>query len=289
MLVTRLVNLSITSGIFPDSWKCAVVTPTKDSAELTNFRPISVLPVLSKILERVVYNQLASSVVSYFLQYDLLFDRQSGFCPNYLTQDVLPYATDSWRRAIDDSKFTTAAFLDISKAFDCVNHDILLSKLSCYGVLDHSLAWFASYLSCRQQKVCVQGLSSAWGEVHVGVPQGSILGPLLFSIYMNDIPNAVQICELNLYADDMEMHCSNADLSHAEHDLQRDIHSVQSWLCANCLSLNIKSNVILVGSHQKLQNHDLSVTIDGRQLSHVSSIRYLGLYIDEHLSWQRHT
>ena len=107
---------------------------------------------------------------------------------------------------------------------------------------------------------------------------------------MNDIPNVVQICQLNLYADDMEMHCSNADSSRAEHDLQRDLHSVQSWLCANRLSLNIKkSNVMLVGSRQKLQNHDLSVTIDGRQLSRVSSIRYLELYIDEHLSWQRHT
>ena len=227
MLVTRIVNLSITSGTFPDLWKCVVVTPiqkSKDSAELTNFRPISVIPVLSKILERVVYNQL----VSYFLQYDLLSDQRSGFCPNYSTQDVLLYVTDSWRRAIDDSKFITAAFLDISKAFDFVNHDILLSKLACDGVLEHSLVWFASYLSCRQQKVCVQGLSSAWGEVHVGVPQGSILSPLLFSIYMNDIPNVVQICELNLYADDMEMRCSNADLSCAEHDLQRDLHSVQS-------------------------------------------------------------
>ena len=147
----------------------------KDSAELTNFRLISVLPVLSKILERVVYNQL----VYYFLQYDLLSDRrQSGFCPNYSTQDVLLYVTDSWRRAVDDSKFTTAAFLDISKAFDYVNHDILLSKLACYGVLEYSLVWFASYLSCRQQKICIQGLSSAWDEVHIGVPQGSILGSL---------------------------------------------------------------------------------------------------------------
>ena len=131
--------------------------------------------------------------------------------------------------------------------------------------VERSLVWFASYLSCRQQKVCIWGLSSAWGEVYTGVPQGSILGPLLFSIYMNDLPKVVQNCELNLYADDMEMHCSNADLSHAEHDLQEDLHSVQSWLCANCLILSIKkSNVMLVGSRQKLRNHDLCITIDGR-------------------------
>ena len=175
--------------------------------------------------------------------------------------------TDSWRRAIDDGKFTAVAFLDISKAFDSVNHDILLSKLVCYGVLGKSLTWFASYLSCRQQRVCMQGLSSDWGEIHVGVPQGSILGPLLFSVYMNDLSTVVKNCELNLYADDMEMHCHNMDLSCAEHDLQEDLNFVYSWLCINLLSLSIKKyNVMLIDSHQKLQNHDLNVTVDGRPI-----------------------
>ena len=100
----------------------------------------------------------------------------------------------------------------------------------------------------------------------------------------------VQICELNLYPDDMEMHCSNANLASAEHDLQRDIQSVNSWLCVNLLTLRIKkSYVMLIGSHQKLRNHDLCVTVDGKQLSRVSSVRYLGLHIDENLSWHQHT
>ena len=129
-----------------------------------------------------------------------------------------------------------------------------------------------------------------WGEVHVGVPQGSILGPLLFSIYMNDLPTVVRSCELNLYADDMEMHCSNANLADAEHDLQRDIQFVKLWLCVNLLTLDIKkSNVMLIGSRQKLRNHDLCVTVDGKQLSRVSSVKYLGLHIDENLSWHQHT
>ena len=114
-------------------------------------------------------------------------------------------------------------FLDISQAFDCVNHDILLSKLACYDILEHSLVWFTSYLSCRRQQVCLQGVSSMWGEIHVCVPQGSILGPLLFGIYVNDLHKAVKVCKLNLYADDMELHCSNVDLSCVESDLQEDI------------------------------------------------------------------
>jgi len=109
------------------------------------------------------------------------------------------------------------------------------------------------------------------GEIHVGVLQGSILGPLLFNIYMNNLPTIVKFCELNLYADDMEMHCSNGNLAGAEHDLQQNIHSVNSCLCVNLLTLSIrKSNIMLIDSCQKLRNYDLCVTVDGKQLSRVS-------------------
>jgi len=165
---------------------------------------------------------------------------QSGFRPNYSTQNVLLRVTDSWWRAIDVSQFTAVTFLDISKAFDSVNHDILLSKLACYGVFGRSLTWFASYLSCRHQQVCLQGSSSQWGEIYVGVSQGSILGPLLFSIYMNDLPKVVGNCDLNLYTDDMEMDCHNINLSCTENNLQEDLNFVYSWLCVNLLSLSVK-------------------------------------------------
>ena len=112
---------------------------------------------------------LNDQLLSYLLKHNLLYEWQSGFHPHYLTQDVLLNVTDSWH-------------FWISKAFDCVNHDILLSKLACYGILEHSLVWFTSYLSCRRQQECLQGVSSVWGKIHVDVPQGSILGPLLFSI-----------------------------------------------------------------------------------------------------------
>ena len=108
--------------------------------------------------------------------------------------------------------------------------------------------------------------------------------------YLYDLPNVVQICALNLYADDMEMHCSNANLASTKRDLQQDIQSVNSWLCVNLLTLNIrKSNVMLIGSRQRLRNHDLCISVDGKQLSRLSSVKYLGLHIDENLSWHQHT
>ena len=122
------------------------------------------------------------------------------------------------------------------------------------------------------------------------VSQGSILGPLLFSIYMNDLPSVVHGCQLNMYADDMELHCSNGDLLLAEHCLQNDLNSIEFWLRTNRLSLNVgKSHIILIGSRQKLRDSDLCVSINGRQLSRVPSRKYLGVYIDEHLTWQKHT
>ena len=122
------------------------------------------------------------------------------------------------------------------------------------------------------------------------VPQGSILGPLLFSIYMNDLPSVVHGRQLNMYADDMELHCSNSDLLLAQHGLQNDLDSIEFWLRTNQLSLNVgKSHVMLIGSRQKLRDSDLCVSINGRQLSRVPSHKYLGVYIDEHLTWQKHT
>ena len=141
-----------------------------------------------------------------------------------------------------------------------------------------------------QTKGVYAGIIFYVGWITCWYSTGSILGPLLFSIYMNDLPNVVQICELNLYADDMEMHCSDANLASTECDLQQDIQSVNSWLCVNLLTLNItKSNVMLTGCRQRLRNHDLCITVDGKQLSCVSSVKYLGLHIDENLSWHQHT
>ena len=287
-LLTGVINKSISSCTFPSHWKYAVVTPvpkSKTNSALTNFRPISVLPVFSKILERVIHDQL----VSYFLQHNLFSPYQSGFRPCHSTQDVLLYVVDSWRKAIDTRKFVVAGFLDLAKAFDCVNHDILLDKLTHYGVVGNAHSWFESYLCGRQQAVKFGGCLSAWGSVRVGVPQGSILGPLLFSIFVNDLPSVVNYAQLNMYADDTELHCCGEDLQSVQDDLQSDLYQIQDWLQANRLQLNVsKSAIMLIGSWQKLRGRSVTVSINGKPLASVTSTRYLGVLIDQHLNWKLH-
>jgi len=161
-----------------------------------------------------------------------------------------------------------------------VNHNVLLLKLACYGVVDNSLVLFARYLLFRRQRVYLQGLTSELGVIHAGVPQGSILHPLLFSLCMNDLPSIVEGCQLNMYCDYMELHYSSSDLLWAQRGLQSDLESAEFWLQTNQLSLNVgKSHVMLIGSRQKLRHSDICDEISGRQLSRVKSIKYLGIYM----------
>ena len=200
VILTTLINMSILTCTFPDLWKTAIVTPVQKSKQnnsLSNFRPISVLPVASKILERLVFD----AMVGHLLKYKLLSTEQSGFRPGHSTQDVLLCVTDSWLKAIDDGKYVGAVFLDLAKAFDCVDHEILLKKLTCYGVRGDALKWMQSFLYGRFQRVSLHGTLSAKGEIKVGVPQG--FGPLLFSIYVNDLPTAITDVDVN--ADDTEL------------------------------------------------------------------------------------
>ena len=180
-------------------------------------------------------------------------------------------------------------FLDLAIAFDCVNHNILLEKLVGYGVMNASQTWFQSYLSNRMQSVKYGGSLSEWGAVCVGVPQGSILGPLLFSIYINDLPTVVKHSQIHMYADDTLMYCCGTDLSVVQTQFQQDVERVQGWMQSNRLQLNVaKSALMLIGSRQKLKDHNVSISIGGRPLPRVTSTRYLGVIIDQHLTWQCH-
>lgn len=188
--ITNLCNLSIMTNTFPDKWKCAKVTPIPkkpNNIEPSNFRPISVLPVLSKIIEKHVHTHL----YDFLTKYNLLSDRQFGFRPKHSCQTALTLMIEEWLQELQDGNTVGTLMIDFTKAFDLVDHNILLTKLELYKCNKNTVNWFRSYLKDRQQNVCISLTKSELQPIHKGVPQGSILGPLLFILYVNDIDLAI--------------------------------------------------------------------------------------------------
>lgn len=285
-----LFNKSILTGIFPSDWKIAKVSPVHKGNEkdfLTNYRPISVLSAVSKVLEKIVYLQL----YSYFTNNNLLSKYQSGFRPLHSTLTALLDATTEWYINMDKKAFNSVLFLDLSKAFDTVNHSILLHKLSLYGVDDNALRWFTSYLTDRKQQCYVNSKLSSQQTINCGVPQGSILGPLLFLIYINDLPHCLQHSNARMYADDTNITTSGKSLTEISYYVNKDLSNIRTWLLANKLSLNVaKTEHMFIGSDDKLSiiEDKPYAFIDGIPVRRVKCTKSLGMHIDERLSWDDH-
>ena len=231
-LLALLVNQSFQSGIFPDKLKVAKVISLfkKGNPELpSNYRPISLLPIFIKIFEKVMYKRLYR-----FLEiHKVLYSLQFGFQENHSIDHALVSLTETVRNTLDNKRFGCGIFIDLQKVFDTVNHDILLSKLEHYGVRGCALEWFRSYLSDRKQYVSVNGSNSSLLSINCGVPQGSVLGPLLFLLYINDLPNASKKLSFYLFADDTNIYYESKDLSDLTKTTKKELRLVKKWLDAN--------------------------------------------------------
>ena len=197
---------------------------------------------------------------------------------------------DRIMQEIDKGNFTIGIFLDLSKAFDTVDHDILLKKMKHYGIRGLALDWFDNYLSNRMQYVMVDGVKSHFSHVSYGVPQGSVLGPLLFLLYINDLVNCSSILNFILFADDTSITLSHQNITSLIDTMNKELHNVVIWLQCNKLSLNLeKTKCVLFKTHAKKIGIDIPpIIMDGRIISQVSNINFLGIKINESLSWKPH-
>ena len=253
--LTHVINLSIIQGVVPDDLKSARVVPLfkkNDKTEVGNYRPVSILSIISKVFERVVYDQ----VESYLDQKKLLYKFQSGFRSRFSTDTCLIHLTDFIKFQMDKGHYVGMVLLDLQKPFDTVDHNILLMKLEAIGLNEDVIKWFRSYLTRltdHQQLVDVSGTLSSSAEIKCGVPQGSILGPLLFLINVNDMSGVVNN-KLLLYADDSAILVADKHTSNIEKLLKKELEMVSDWLIDNKLSLHLgKTESILFGSKIKLK------------------------------------
>ena len=280
--VTHIINLSIKTNVVPEMFKYAIVKPLhkKNSRlEVGNYRPVSILCTLSKILEKSIFNQMNEFLV----KNNILYDFQSGFRGSYSTDTCLINLMDHIKLLNSKNMFAGMVLMDLQKAFDTVDHNILCKKLEAMG-LDFT-EWVKSYLNERKQVVEANGAKSSEGIVTCGVPQGSILGPLLFLCYVNDMPMSVK-CKLLLYADDSALIVSGKDPKEIARDLSRELESCKQWLIDNKLSLHLgKTEAILFGSKRKLNKvESFDVKCGDININNVNSVKYLGVQIDNTLS-----
>lgn len=299
-LIKHMFNLSFQSGIYPESLKTSLVVPihkSDDVKELNNYRPISLQNSLSKILENLVKDK----IMQFFNTNNLLSENQFGFSKNKNTDLVVERHITNIVHNIDDRKPTIGVYLDFTKAFDLVSHDILLYKLSMYGISETVIKWFESFLKGRKQVVRINNVLSDMLEVNYGVPQGGVLGPILFVIYINDLLQINLNSSIYSFADDTSLVCSanSFDILHSK--INKDLDCISKWMRSNKLLINTKKSKAVIFSYKpqtvldakskielKCHAHSCIYNCNCNQIEIVRSVKYLGLYIDEELCWRTH-
>ena len=286
--LSKLFNISLKLGRIPSSWKTSSIVPIPKNSnhkEATNYRPISLLPIVSKLLERHVHRY----ITLFLSQTSPLSNTQWGFQTGKSTITALLAVTHDWFQALEAKNDVCSVFFDLKKAFDSVPHQPLMEKLQKYGLDGNILSWISSYLTNRKQHVVVDGATSTDENVLSGVPQGSVLGPLLFLIYIDDVTATTfsDECALNLFADDMLLYKivkSQQDLE----QLQSDIDKIHSWVNSNHLTLNPAKCKFMFVSRRRNPIQPLSLKLNGLPLEQVENFKYLGVLLSSDMTWSAH-
>ena len=287
--ITIIVNTSIVTHVYPEPWKNPHVVPlfkSGDKDEISNYRPISLLPVLSKILEKIVANQLTE----YLETNNLISNSQHGFRPRLSTQTALLKVTDKIFDNIDKKKISLLLLIDLSKAFDSVNHNILLNKCQSLHI---DPAWFKDYLSNRFQSVRLRNVVSSPKSVEFGVPQGSILGPILFNIYVNDLQNFLSQYFIVQYADDTQIIIDGCidNLEDITRRAEEVLNRAKMYFQLNGLLLNeSKTQCIFLGSRQYISEigDDIHINFNGTVIKPMETVKNLGVHFDRYMTFEKH-
>ncbi len=290
-----IINLSFETGIFPDRLKMSRVTPIFKKGlhtEVSNYRPISITNPISKILERLMFNRM----IKFVEKFHILYDFQFGFRKHYSTSTAVLDLVNMIQNETFDGNYVLGIFMDFRKAFDTINFDILLKKMDHYGFRGYCHNWFRSYLINRTQFTNVNGSSSDIKNVLCGIPQGTVLGPLLFLLYINDLPNSVQQSRAKLFADDSNLFVIDNSLQTLYNKANSELASLSRWISSNKLHINYdKTTYILFDQVKKAPGTIVDSTvsvlplqINNHTIGRERYVKYLGVYIDDKLEWTEH-
>ena len=288
----KTFDLSFENGIFPDSLKIAKVTPvykSGDNSSLSNYRPISVLPCFSKMLERIMYRRL----YSYLQENKILCSKQFGFQTGHSTDHAIIQLVEQIYENFEENKYTLGVFIDLAKAFDTVDHKILLRKMEIYGIGGTTLKWFENYLTNRKQYIQISNIKKTdLKDVVCGVPQGSILGPLLFLIYVNDLQYASNLLDPIMFADDTNLFYAEENIKTLFDIVNIELQKISQWFISNKLSLNVtKTKYSFFHKPSKKDNIPLvllKLSICNNEIKQSESIKFLDVFLDENITWKDH-